>query len=124
MKTRMLLVAATLVMILGCGVVYAETVTGVATSMDDFKTALADWRFQMVNTSHRAQTATYGPHNTFGHLLWCMAQDSPVKIKYAYTYGEPNTNISANKCGLAFRTIPGPCTGPLTEQVLDSNSMR
>ncbi len=97
---------------------WGETVTGVVKSAEALDHTIRKWKSHMANTADKqkrddgraAQTkGSEGLHEkdtkkhiSYGALCWCMTANKKAPIRYAYTYGEADSEIAGKKAVGAF----------------------
>jgi hypothetical protein len=99
---------------------WGETVTGVVKSAEALDHTIRKWKSQIANTAKqerddRKVVQTKGSELSeagnkkdtkkninYGAFCWCMTAEKKAPIRYAYTYGEADSEIAGKKAVDAF----------------------
>jgi hypothetical protein len=102
-------------------IAWGETVTGVVKSAEALDHTIRKWKSHMANTANKQERDDRQAVQTkrsdvsealnkkdtkkdisYGALCWCMTANKKAPIRYAYTYGEPDSEIAGKKAVNAF----------------------
>jgi hypothetical protein len=97
---------------------WGETVTGVVKSAEALDHTIRKWKSHVANTANkqkrddRQAVQTKGSeelhekdtkkHISYGAFCWCITSEKKAPIRYAYTYGEADSEIAGKKAVKAF----------------------
>jgi hypothetical protein len=108
-------------LLLSVEIAWGETVTGVVKSAEALDNTIRKWKSRVANTAHkqgkndRHSVQKRGhklseelnkkdakKHTSYGAFCWCMTSEKKAPIRYAYTYGEADSEIAGKKAAGAF----------------------
>jgi hypothetical protein len=103
------------------GTAWGETVTGVVKSAEALDHTIRKWKSHAANTAskqgrndrHSVQKRGHKlseeldkkdtkKHTSYGAFCWCMTSEKKAPIRYAYTYGEADSEVAGKKAVSVF----------------------
>ncbi len=108
-------------LLLSVEIAWGETVTGTVKSAEALDNTIRKWKSHVANTAskqgrndrHSVQKRGHKlseeldkkdtkKHTSYGAFCWCMTAVKKAPIRYAYTYGEADSEIAGKKAVSAF----------------------
>jgi hypothetical protein len=99
-------------------IAWGETVTGTVKSAEALDHTIRKWKSHVANTASERKkddgqaVQTQGSdaqnkrdtkkHTSYGAFCWCITSEKKAPIRYAYTYGEADSEIAGKKAVKAF----------------------